>query len=39
MLTDLLLATLQICGIVILVGITACLVGAFIDFFLGDKKK
>lgn len=39
MLGDMLLATLQICGIVVLVGFTACLVGAFIDYFLGDKKK
>lgn len=39
MLGDMLLATLQICGIVIAVGFTASIVGSLIDFFLGDKKK
>lgn len=39
MLGDMLLATLQICGIVLLVGFTASFVGALIDFFLGNKKK
>lgn len=39
MLGDMLLSTLQICGIVIVVGFTVCFVGALIDFFLGNKKK
>jgi len=39
MLGDMLLATLQICGIVIAVGFTAAIVGSLIDFFLDNKKK
>lgn len=39
MLGDMLLATLQLCGIVLLVGFTAAIVGTLIDSFFGDKKK
>lgn len=38
MLGDMLLATLQICGIILLVGFTAAVVGELIDSFF-DKKK
>lgn len=38
MLADMLLATLQICGIVIAVGFTAAIVGSLIDTIFGKKK-
>lgn len=38
MLGNMLLATLQICGIVIAVGFTAAIVGSLIDAFFGKKK-
>lgn len=38
MLADLLLATLQLCGIILLVGFTAAIVGELIDTFFGKKK-
>jgi len=38
MLADMLLATLQICGIILLVGFTAAIVGSLIDTFFGKKK-
>lgn len=38
MLGDMLLATLQICGIIIAVGLTAAIVGTLIDAFFGKKK-
>lgn len=39
MLTDLLLITLQLCGIVLLVGFTAAIIGSLIEYYFGDKKK
>lgn len=39
MLGDMLLATLQICGIIIAVGLTAAIMGSLIEYFFGDKKK
>lgn len=39
MLGDMLLATLQICGIVLAVGFTVAIVSSLIDFFLDNKKK
>lgn len=38
MLADMLLATLQLCGIIILVALTAAIVGSLIDTFFGKKK-
>lgn len=38
MLGDMLLATLQICGIIIAVGLTAAIVGSLIDALFGKKK-
>lgn len=38
MLGDMLLATLQICGIIISVGLTAAIVGSLIDTLFGKKK-
>lgn len=38
MLGDMLLATLQICGIIIAVGFTAAIVGSLIDTIFGKKK-
>ena len=38
MLGDMLLTTLQLCGIVLLVALTAAIVGTMIDAFFGKKK-
>ena len=38
MLADLLLATLQLCVIILLGGFTAAIVGELIDTFFGKKK-
>lgn len=38
MLGDMLLATLQLCGIILLVGFTAAIVGELVDTFFGKKK-
>lgn len=38
MLADMLLATLRICGIILLVEFTAAIVGSLIDAFFGKKK-
>lgn len=38
MLGDILLATLQLCGIVLALGITAAIIDSLIDIF-GNKKK
>lgn len=38
MLGDLLMTTLQLCGIVLLVGFTAAIVSTLIESFFGKKK-